>query len=100
MSSLLKDVVGLDFDTVDIISHVGLYGSSDKNETERAILWENLDGSIAQVAVDKSWAANKELPPTQEFSWDESKAVYSLRGFHGQHCLVSVKTMTQSDPSI
>jgi hypothetical protein len=59
------------------------------NETSRAILWESLDGSSAQVAVDKSWAATKALPPTQEFSWDENKAVYSLRGFHGQHCLVS-----------
>ena len=84
----LMKVVGMKFDTVGTISYTGPYGPSNQNETERAILWENVDGSSAQIAVDKSWAANKNLPPTQEFSWDKEKAVYSLRGYHGQHCLV------------
>ena len=55
--TLLIEAVGLEFDTVDTLSHFGPYGPSNENETERAILWENLDGSSAQVAVDKSWAA-------------------------------------------
>ena len=53
-------------------------------------------GSSAQVAVDKSWAAQKRLPPTEEVSWDKDKAVYSLRGFHAQHCLVSLKSISLS----
>jgi hypothetical protein len=55
------------------ISHRGLYGSDNKNETERAILWESLDASATQIAVDKLWAASRHLPPSQEFSWDKSK---------------------------
>ena len=51
------------------------------------ILGENLDGLSAQLAVDTSWAAWKKLPPAKEFSWDKDEAVYSLRGFHAQHCL-------------
>ena len=90
MPKVLTEAVGLEFDTVNTITHLGPYGSSNENETKRAIICENLDGSSAQVAVDKSWAANKGLPPTQEFSWDKGKAVYSLRGFHGEHCLVSI----------
>ena len=78
------------------MSHFGPYGPSNENEVERAILWENLDGSSAQVAIDKSWAAKKRLPSTQEFSWDKDKAVYSLRGFHAQHCLVSLSSMSLS----
>ena len=85
----LTRAADLSFDTVHEISHLGPYGPNNENETERAILWESLDGSSAQVAIDKSWAASKGLPPTPEFSWDKAKAVYSLRGFHGQHCLVS-----------
>lgn len=93
---LLTDIAGLGFDTVVPISHLGPYGMDNKNETNRAILWENLDGSSAQVAVDKSWAANKALPTSQEFTWDRNKAVYSLRGFHSQHCIVSIQLITMS----
>lgn len=92
--TLLTKAVGLTFDTVDTISHTGPCGPSNKNKTDRAILWKNLDGSSAQVAIEKSWAAQKRLPPTQGFSWDRSKAVYSLRGFHAQHCLVCVIFMS------
>lgn len=86
----LTEAVGLVFDKFDTINLLSPYGPNNKNESGRAIQWETLDGSSAQVAVDKSWAANKNLPPTQEFSWNKSKSVYSLRGFHAQHCLVCV----------
>jgi hypothetical protein len=78
----------INFDTVRVMSHHGPYGPSNHNETARAILWENLDGSSGQVAMAKSWAGDNNLPETQDFAWDRSKGVYSLRGFHGQHCLV------------
>lgn len=90
----LTEAVGLEFDTINTMNHNDPYGSSNRNETERAIFWESLDGSSGQVAVDKSWAVQKGLPPTQEFSWDEGKAVYSLRGFHAQHCLVCLGFMS------
>jgi hypothetical protein len=79
------------FDTIGIMSHHGPYGSHNHNETDRAILWENLDVASAQVAIDKSWAANKDLPQTDDFVWDKRKSIFSIRGYHGFHCLVSVK---------
>lgn len=50
MPKPLIEAVGLQLDTVDTISRLGPYGSKDKNEMERAILWKNLDGSSVQVA--------------------------------------------------
>ena len=89
---LLIEAFGLEFGTIDTISHFGPYGPSNENEKERAILWENLDGSTAQVAVDKSWAAQRRLPPTQEFSWDKDEAVYSLRGFDAVYNTIAFNT--------
>lgn len=86
---ILTNEAGLIYDTTNILSHHSVYGPATENETERAILWESLDGSSAQVAIDKLWAASKDLPPSPDFTWDKSKAVYSIRGFHSQHCLVS-----------
>ena len=100
MPRMLTDVADLDFDTIGTISHLGPYGSNNRNETDRAILWENLDGSSAQIAVDKTWAADRALPPSQEFTWDQDKAVYSLRAFHSQHCLVSVTLTSRFSGSV
>jgi hypothetical protein len=86
---ILNAEANLEFDTIHILNNRGLYGPAAENDTARAILWENLDTSTTQVAVDKSWAASKELPASRDFSWHRSKAVYSLRGYHSIHCLVS-----------
>ena len=71
------------------MSHTGTYGPNNKNETDRALLWESLDASSAQIAIGKTWASTHSLPESDQFSWDDEKVVYSVRAFHGNHCLVS-----------
>ncbi|KAM3088591.1 hypothetical protein ACMFMG_000227 [Clarireedia jacksonii] len=78
---------GLEFDTISILSNRGPYGPTTENDTARSILWETLDTSGAQVAIDKSWATSKRLPLSQDFPWDRSKTVYSVRGYHSIHCI-------------
>ena len=52
--------------------------------------WKALSSDDGLVAVDREWAANKGLPPSESiFPWDASKRIYLLNGYHGIHCIVS-----------
>ena len=64
------------------------YGTGNKNETNRSIMWESLDVSPGGVSLDKQWAKDLGLPPAQPFPWDKSRSLYLLNGHHSLHCMV------------
>lgn len=43
------------------------YGTGNKNETNRSIMWESLDVSRGSVSLDMQWAKDHGLPPSQPF---------------------------------
>ena len=90
---MLTRIANLKFEQIATINNFSPYGASNRNDTDRSILWEKLETSNAQVAVDSAWAADHALPDSQTFTWDEDKSVYSLRGIHAQHCLVIHKPL-------
>ncbi|KAI9743053.1 MAG: hypothetical protein M1818_003348 [Claussenomyces sp. TS43310] len=60
---------------------------SPSNLTRTDAVWEALDTSRGFVALDKG---QRNVPLSDPFPWDLSKAVYQLNGFHSLHCLVRV----------
>lgn len=63
---------------------------SGPNYTEVNELWySDTEADKGVIAVDKSYAAKLNLPPSQSFPWDETKKFYVTNGHHALHCLVS-----------
>lgn len=67
------------------------YGTGNKNETDRSIMWESLDVSLGEVSLDKEWARRHGLPPSQRFPWDHSRELFLLNGHHSLHCLRKIR---------
>ncbi len=53
-------------------------------------MWESLNASPGDVALDNEWAKNHGLPAAQPFPWDHSRSIYLLNGHHSLHCIVSL----------
>lgn len=64
------------------------YGTGNKDEKNRSIMWESFDISPGSVSLDKQWAKNHGLPRAQKFPWDHSRSLYLLNGHHSLHCMV------------
>ena len=61
---------------------------SSKNITRADELWKGLGPNVGMVAFDNAISKNMGLYSTEPFSWDSSKGVYMLEGYHSLHCLV------------
>lgn len=68
-----------------------MYGTGNKNESDRSVLWETLDTSPGNIAISKTEAQSMGLPESQDFPWDNSKSIYLLNGHHSMHCLRKVR---------
>jgi hypothetical protein len=62
---------------------------STDNATYRDILWDPVGEASGTVAVPKTWAAEKGLPPGRKVPWDDSKTLYAINAYHSLHCIVS-----------
>jgi len=63
------------------------YASS--NATERDYLWGPVGEASGTVAVAKTWATEKGLPPGRKVPWNDSQALYAINAYHSLHCIVS-----------
>jgi len=63
------------------------YGVGSTNNTDRTILWESLDTTPGEVALDKKEAIALGLPRAQDFPWNQNHSIYLVNGFHQIHCL-------------
>ena len=48
------------------------------------------------IALHNSWAAAKDLPPTQPWPWDDTKGIYILTSSHELHCVVSITSLART----
>ena len=69
----------------------GYSSSHPQNETTADELWDRIVPAHGVVAVDRQWAAQKQLPDTISLPGDPSKGVYIIDAYHQLHCLVCSK---------
>lgn len=62
---------------------------ASENATYRDSLWEPVGEASGTVAVAKTWAAEKGLPPGREVPWNGSQSLYAINAYHSLHCIVS-----------
>ncbi|PQE23034.1 cytochrome p450 protein [Rutstroemia sp. NJR-2017a WRK4] len=99
-SIILNGEANLKFDPTNILSNRGPYGPTGENDTARSILWENLDTSTTQIALDKSWTASKNCHPRRIFLGTEVKQYTQSVGFISSTVLwvtISYNNGTQLD---
>jgi len=68
-----------------------LYGVGNQNNTDRSILWETLDTTPGEIALDHEEAKALGLPQSQDFPWDRNRGIYLVNGFHQVHCLRKIQ---------
>ncbi|ORY18372.1 hypothetical protein BCR34DRAFT_504701, partial [Clohesyomyces aquaticus] len=68
----------------------GVTSYNNGNYTEQDLKWGELRVDDGIIALSKSYAMEKGLPPSEQFPWDSSKAIYLVNGYHGIHCLTQV----------
>ncbi|MCJ1404638.1 hypothetical protein MMC11_007864 [Xylographa trunciseda] len=49
--------------------------------------WEQVDHDPGVIALPDAYVAEKQLPLSQRFEWDDTKGVYLVNGYHNLHCL-------------
>ncbi|KAB8349605.1 hypothetical protein FH972_023628 [Carpinus fangiana] len=93
----------------DVPSHFNTsskFGLGTRSDIQRSINWESLDTSAGEIALDNTWAAQKGLPASTSFWWDQSqRSIYLVNGHHNLHCLRKLRrsivlsryNMTQMD---
>ncbi|MCJ1261131.1 hypothetical protein MMC22_000995 [Lobaria immixta] len=78
-----------------------------EDEVEADLLWERISIDNGTVALSDSYVESMGLPTSQRFPWDQNKGLYLLNGFHGMHCLKTIRQavlefdrgLNQSEPT-
>lgn len=65
-----------------------MFGTGNRNETNRSILWENMDTSAGEISLDSQWATARGLPESTPFFWNNERSIYLVNAYHSLHCLV------------
>lgn len=52
--------------------------------------WDDIVPAHGIVAVDHTWAADRQLPASLSLPSDADKGVYIIDAYHQLHCLVSL----------
>ena len=60
-----------------------------KNRTANSLAKNQLSGDAGMVTLTDEYTTAMNLPLVIRNSWDPSKSVYLLQGYHNLHCLVS-----------
>lgn len=67
-----------------------MYSIEHENQTAAVdAAWEAIVPAHGIIAVDKSWAEQRQLPLSMELPSDHTKQVYILEAYHILHCLVN-----------
>lgn len=70
-----------------------MYSVEHENQTEAVdAAWEAMVPAHGIIAMDKSWAEQRQLPLSMELPSDHTKQVYILEAYHMLHCLVTSLT--------
>ncbi|GAM84733.1 hypothetical protein ANO11243_027340 [Dothideomycetidae sp. 11243] len=76
--------------SVTYVTHTA-HDSTSRKKQDDAWAEADLHSWHGVVALDESFIAEKELPPSQPWLWDESKSMYYLAGPHQMLCLNAVR---------
>ncbi|MCJ1377244.1 hypothetical protein MMC17_000336 [Xylographa soralifera] len=60
---------------------------SNDNLTAVFEAWEQVNHDAGAIVLPDDYVAEKQLPPSQRFEWDDTKGVYIVNGYHNLHCL-------------
>jgi len=64
---------------------------SSDNRTEADDAWESINPGYGVVAVDKKWAAERNLVDTIEFPGNSEQSMYVIEAYHAIHCLKNLR---------
>lgn len=74
-----------------------MYSIEHENQTAAVdAAWEAMVPAHGIIAVDKSWAEQRQLPLSMELPSDHTKQVYILEAYHMLHCLVTLPSFFSS----
>ena len=74
-----------------------MYSIEHENQTAAVdAAWEAIVPAHGIIAVDKSWAEQRQLPLSMELPSDHTKQVYILEAYHMLHCLVTLPSFFSS----
>lgn len=96
MTSPVQFKAGLAYDTPSSIEYTTKY--TQENQTLADQEWEAIATGHGSIALDQESIKAWNLPPAQEFVWDESKSVYVLNAYHSLHCLVCRSLSPKNQP--
>ncbi|KAL8836948.1 MAG: hypothetical protein Q9170_002709 [Blastenia crenularia] len=83
------DFAKLSWDTPSKFVYNGLYDSPNTTLTNDA--WEALNFDPGSIALNDDFVESLGLLKAQRFPWDDTKGLYFLNGYHGVHCLKSLR---------